>query len=55
MGSLNSLAGNIGFALMSLILGGLADNLGPRIAMLILMICVLPSTLIYVYLQKGEK
>lgn len=55
MGSLNSLAGNIGFALMALVLGGLADNLGPRLAMLILMFCVLPSTLIYVNLQKGEK
>lgn len=55
MGSLNSLAGNIGFAIMALVLGGLADGLGPRLAMLILMICVYPSTLIYVYLHKVEK
>lgn len=55
MSSLNSLAGNIGFALMALVLGGLADKLDPRFAMLILMICVYPTTLIYVYLHKVEK
>lgn len=54
MGSLNSLASNIGFAIMSIVLGGLADNLGPRLAMLILMLCVFPSALIYVGLQKRE-
>jgi MFS family permease len=55
MGSLNSLAGNIGFATMALILGGLADQLGPRLAMLILMLCVLPTTLIYIRLQKEAR
>lgn len=55
MSSLNSLGGSIGFAIMSLFLGGLADNLGPRIAMIIMIFVSLPSTFIYWNLFKNQK
>lgn len=47
MGSLNSVGGSIGFAIMSLVLGGLADSFGPAKALIILTILSLP--IIYLY------
>lgn len=47
MGSLNSLGGSIGFAFMSVVLGGLADKFGPAEALVILTVISLP--IIYLY------
>ncbi len=47
MSSLNALGGNIGFFLMSLLLGGLADNFGPARALVIMTAVELP--VIYFY------
>ena len=47
MSSLNSLGGSLGFAIMSIILGGLADKLGPAHALIILTVMALP--VIYLY------
>jgi hypothetical protein len=55
MSSLNSLAGSVGFAGMSLILGGLADRYNPATAMIILTIVSIPNVLIYWILFKKSK
>lgn len=47
MSSLNSLGGSLGFALMSVVLGGLADAMGPAKALIILAILALPTTYLY--------
>jgi MFS family permease len=47
MGSLNSFGGSLGFAIMSILLGGLADSMGPAKAMFILTLISLP--IIYLY------
>lgn len=55
MSSLNSLGGSIGFALMSLVLGGLADALGPTKALVILTIISLPVVYLYWKLFKNDR
>ncbi len=47
MSSLNSLGGSIGFAGMSVLLGGLADMLGPAHALIILTVISLPVIFLY--------
>lgn len=53
MSSLNSLAGSAGFAVMSLVLGRLADALGPAKALIILTVIGLP--VIYLYWLLFDK
>ena len=55
MSSLNSLGGSIGFALMSLVLGGLADILGPAKALIILTIIGLPVIYLYWVIFRNER
>jgi hypothetical protein len=55
MSSLNSLGGSIGFAIMSIILGGLADALGPTKALLLLTIIGIPTAYIYWVLFKNDR
>lgn len=52
MSSLNSLGGNALFFVMSLVLGSLADNWGPAMAMFILTVIELPTIYIYWLLYK---
>lgn len=52
MSSLNSLGGSIGFAIMSVVLGGLADLLNPAQALLTLNIVSLPIIYLYYLLFK---
>ena len=55
MSSLNSLGGSVGFALMSLVLGGLADALGPTKALVILTIIGLPVIYLYWRIFKNDR
>lgn len=55
MSSLNSLGGSVGFAIMSLVLGGLADAMGPAKALIILTILSLPVTYLYYLLFKNDR
>ncbi len=55
MSSLNSLGGSIGFAFMTLVLGGLADSLGPAKALIILTIIGLPVTYLYWKIFKDDR
>lgn len=55
MSSLNSLGGNVGYFIMSLVLGGLADALGPAKALIILTIISLPVIYIYWVLFRRDK
>ncbi|PIR61816.1 MAG: hypothetical protein COU66_01900 [Candidatus Pacebacteria bacterium CG10_big_fil_rev_8_21_14_0_10_44_11] len=55
MSSLNSLGGAIGFAVMSLVLGGLADALGPAKALIILTIIGFPVVFLYWRIFKNER
>ncbi|KKR72109.1 MAG: hypothetical protein UU16_C0046G0023 [Candidatus Woesebacteria bacterium GW2011_GWA2_40_7] len=55
MSSLNSLGGSVGFALMSLVLGGLADSLGPAKALVILTIIGLPVIYLYWRIFKNGR
>ncbi len=55
MSSLNSLGGSIGFAMMSLVLGGLADAFGPAKALVVLTIVSLPVVFLYWIIFKNEK
>lgn len=55
MSSLNSLAGNVGFAIMALVLGGLADSFGPARALIILTMIGLPVTYLYWKIFKNDK
>jgi MFS family permease len=54
MSSLNSLGGSVGFAIMSLVLGGLADMLGPAKALVILTIIGLPVIYLYWRIFKND-
>jgi len=55
MSSLNSLVSSIGFAIMSLFLGGLADIMGPAKALIILTIISLPIIYFYYLLFKNDR
>lgn len=55
MSSLNSLGGSIGFAIMSLVLGSLADLLGPANALIILIVVGLPVVYLYWVIFKNDK
>jgi MFS family permease len=55
MSSLNSLGGSIGFALMSVFLGSLADTVGPAKALIILTIISLPIIYLYWLLFKNDR
>lgn len=55
MSSLNSLAGSLGFAIMSLVLGGLADAMGPAKAMLVLTVIGMPIVYLHWLMFRGEK
>jgi MFS family permease len=55
MGSLNSLGGSIGFAIMSLVLGGLADHFGPAHALIILTFISLPIVYLYWLIFRNHK
>lgn len=54
MSSLNSLGGSIGFAIMSLVLGGLADMFGPAKALIILTIIGLPTVYLYWVIFRND-
>jgi nitrate/nitrite transporter NarK len=54
MASLNSLGGNVGYFVMSLVLGGLADALGPAKALIILTVISLPVIYIYWVLFRRD-
>lgn len=55
MGSLNSLGGSIGFAIMTLVLGNLADLFGPAQALTVLTLLGLPVVFLYWLIFKNEK
>lgn len=55
MSSLNSLGGSVGFAIMTLVLGGLADSLGPARALIILTIIGLPVVYLYWKIFKNDQ
>lgn len=55
MSSLNSLGGSVGFAIMSLVLGSLADLLGPANALIILTVVGLPVVYLYWVIFKNDK
>lgn len=55
MSSLNSLGGSVGFAIMTLVLGGLADSLGPARALIILTIIGLPVIYLYWKIFKNDQ
>jgi MFS family permease len=55
MSSLNSLGGSVGFAVMSLVLGGLADSFGPAKALVILTIIGLPVIYLYWKIFKNDR
>lgn len=55
MSSLNSLGGSIGFAIMSLILGGLADVMGPAKALIVLTIIGMPTIYLYWIIFRNDK
>ncbi|MFH2085419.1 MAG: MFS transporter [bacterium] len=55
MSSLNSLGGSVGFAIMSVLLGGLADTWGPAKALVILTFISLPITYLYWLLFKNDR
>lgn len=55
MSSLNSLGGNLAFFFMSLLLGGLADLLGPAKAMFSMTFIELPVVYLYYLLFKNDR
>lgn len=55
MSSLNSLGGSVGFAIMSIVLGGLADAMGPAKSMIILTVISLPVTYLYWLLFRNNR
>lgn len=55
MSSLNSLGGSIGFAIMSVFLGGLADYMGPAKALVLLTFISLPIIYLYWRLFSNER
>lgn len=54
MGSLNSFGGSLGYAVMSLLLGGLADAMGPAKALFILTLISLPVVYLYWILFRND-
>jgi hypothetical protein len=55
MSSLISLGGSVGFAIMSVILGGLADLMGPAKALIVLTAISLPIIYLYWRLFKNDR
>ncbi|HCQ30893.1 TPA: hypothetical protein DIU27_00725 [Candidatus Collierbacteria bacterium] len=55
MSSLNSLGGSLGYAVMSLLLGGMADAMGPAKAMFIFTALSLPAIYLYWLIFKGDR
>lgn len=55
MASLNSFAGSLGYAGMSLVLGGLADRMGPSRALFILTLISLPVIYLYWIIFKDDR
>ena len=55
MGSLNSFGGSLGYATMSLLLGGLADVMGPAKALIVLTVISLPVVYIYWIIFKEDR
>jgi MFS family permease len=55
MASLNSFAGNIAFAIMSVVLGSLADVMSPSYALIILNLVSLPVIYLYYLLFKNDR
>jgi predicted MFS family arabinose efflux permease len=55
MGSLNSLASNLLFGVMAIILGFVADKIGPAKALLLTTIAGIPVLYIYLKLFKEDK
>ncbi len=55
MASLNSFGGSLGYAGMSLVLGGLADALGPAKALFILTLIGLPVVYLYWIIFRNDK
>lgn len=55
MSSLNSFGGSLGFAIMSLLLGGLADFMGPAKALIVLTIIGLPVIYLYWLLFHNDR
>jgi predicted MFS family arabinose efflux permease len=55
MSSLNSLGGSIGFAIMTVILGGLADSLGPAKALVLLTVIGLPTVYLYWVIFNNDR
>ncbi|MFZ2199381.1 MAG: MFS transporter [Microgenomates group bacterium] len=55
MGSLNSLGGSVGFAIMSILLGSLADKFGPAQALIILTIVSLPVIYLYWLIFRNKR
>jgi len=55
MASLNSFAGSLGYAGMSLVLGGLADRMGPAKALFILTLIGLPVIYLYWIIFKSDR
>lgn len=55
MASLNSFAGSLGYAGMSLVLGGMADAMGPAKALFILTLIGLPTVYLYWIIFKSDR
>jgi len=55
MASLNSFAGSLGYAGMSLVLGGLADRMGPAKALFILTLIGLPTVYLYWIIFRSDR
>jgi len=55
MSSLNSLGGSLGFAIMSVVLGGLADLFSPAKALIILTLLSLSNTYLYWLLFRNDR
>ncbi|NCP47330.1 hypothetical protein COT86_03555 [Candidatus Collierbacteria bacterium CG10_big_fil_rev_8_21_14_0_10_43_36] len=55
MSSLNSLGGSLGYAIMSLLLGGMADAMGPAKSILIFTALGLPAIYFYWLIFKDER
>lgn len=55
MASLNSFGGSLGYAVMSLLLGGLADRMGPAKALFILTLIGLPVIYLYWIIFKSDR
>ena len=54
MDSLNSLAGNVFFAIFAVALGVIADHFGVIIALLFVQIAALPTLFVYIKIFKSK-